>query len=84
MRFKTLAMLAAASLITASTAASAQVGAPQAVERTGAATTGASQLDDDDDDGGIIIWIVGAVVLGLLIWGIIELTEDDDEAPISP
>ncbi|MGZ8282213.1 MAG: hypothetical protein ACXWUN_04580 [Allosphingosinicella sp.] len=83
MRFKTLAMLAAASLITASTAASAQVGAPQAVERTGAATTGASQLDDDDD-GGITIWIIGAVVLGLLIWGIIELTEDDDEAPISP
>ncbi|MGZ8359391.1 MAG: hypothetical protein ACXWUX_02620 [Allosphingosinicella sp.] len=83
MRFKTLAMLAAASLITASTAASAQVGAPQAVERTGAATTGASQLDDDDD-GGITIWIIGAVVLGLLIWGIIELTEDDDEDPISP
>ena len=82
MHCKTLGMLAAASLIAASTAASAQVGAPAEVERSGAATTAASQLDDDD--GGYTIWIIGAVVLGLLIWGIIELTDDDEDEPISP
>jgi hypothetical protein len=81
MRVKSLAAIVAASLITASTAAAAQVTTPAPVERASAATPGASQLDDD---GGITIWIIGAVVLGLIIWGIIELTEDDDEEPISP
>jgi hypothetical protein len=79
MRSKYLAALAAATILTGSSvAASAQTAS--AVDRTPAPVSNANQLDDD---GGYTIWIIGAVVLGLLIWGIIELTNDDDE-PASP
>jgi hypothetical protein len=82
---KKLAAVAAMSLITASTAAVAQTAQPLSLqnspsaERAGAPVAGESNLDR----GGIGIYIVGAVVLGLIIWGIIELTEDDD-GPESP
>jgi hypothetical protein len=34
---------------------------------------------------GPAIWIVGAIVVGLAIWGIIELVDDDDDdLPVSP
>ena len=29
-------------------------------------------------------WILAAIALGLIIWGIIELTSDDDDFPASP
>ena len=83
---KTYAALAAVSMIAASSAAVAQNAQPlsldnaPAIERSGAATQSASELDSRR---GIGIYIIGAVVLGLIIWGIIELTEDDDE-PTSP
>jgi hypothetical protein len=77
MRSKILAAVAATSILASSSIAAAQTAA--SVERAPAATSGASQLDDD---GGYTIWIIGAVVLGLLIWGIIELTDDDE--PESP
>jgi len=76
-----LAVLAAFSLATAGTMAHAQSAAslslaPAAVERAGAGTEGANEL------AGTTMWIVGAIALGLVIWGIIELTGDDD--PASP
>jgi hypothetical protein len=79
---KKLAAIAAISLITASSAAVAQTAplAADASARTGTPVAGASNLDDRN---GIGIYIVGAVVLGLIIWGIIELTSDDD-GPQSP
>lgn len=83
---KTFAALAAVSMIAASSAAVAQNAQPlslnnaPAVERSGAAMQSASELDSRR---GIGIYIIGAVVLGLIIWGIIELTKDDDE-PSSP
>ena len=49
-----------------------------AVERAGAPVSGASELNR-----GAGTWIIGAIALGLIIWGIIELTDDDD-APASP
>lgn len=80
---KKLSALVALSMITASSAAVAQSAqslslgnAPAA--RTGAATSDANALDDRN---GIGIYIVGAVVLGLIIWGIIELTDGDSESP---
>jgi hypothetical protein len=81
---KKLAAIAAISLITASSAAVAQsapssLNAPS-VSRAAAPAAGESNLDDRN---GIGIYIVGAVVLGLIIWGIIELTSDDD-GPESP
>jgi hypothetical protein len=78
-----LAVLAALSLATASTVAQAQSAAslslassPAAVERAGATSEGSNELV------GTTAWILGAIALGLVIWGIIELTDDDE--PTSP
>jgi hypothetical protein len=82
---KKLAAIAAVSLITASSAAVAQSAQPlslsgsPAVQRASAGTSGQSNLDRR----GIGIYIVGAVVLGLIIWGIIELTKKNNN-PHSP
>ena len=82
---KKLAAIAALSLITASSAATAQSAQPlsiansPSVQRTAASATGESDLDRR----GIGIYLIGAVVLGLIIWGIIELTKND-EGPSSP
>jgi hypothetical protein len=83
MRSSLLAATAAASLILGSTAASAQVAAPAPapaqVERAGAAIAPGSELR------GRTGLIVAAIVIGLLIWGGIELFgNDDDEPPTSP
>lgn len=75
---KKLAALAALSMMTASTVAHAQaapVAAP-AIEQAGANLDNANALE------GTTFWIVGAIVVGLAIWGIIELTDDDE--PSSP
>lgn len=78
-----LAALAAVSLITASSAAVAQTAAPSTapvpVERAGAGLDGESQLR------GTTMWVLGAIALALLIWGLIEILGDDDEdVPVSP
>ena len=75
-----LSALVAISVLTASSAAVAQTAQPLSLAnapqvRTGAVTSDASALDDRN---GIGIYIIGAVVLGLIIWGIIELTSDDN------
>lgn len=77
---KKLAALAAFSMLTASTVAHAQsaqsLSVAPAVERAGANVSDANALE------GTTFWIVGAIVVGLAIWGIIELTDDDE--PSSP
>jgi hypothetical protein len=77
---RTLAAVAAASLAFGSSAALAQSAAPlsvaPAVERAGADTASANELR------GTTGWIIGAIALGLIIWGAIELFDDDD--PDSP
>ena len=80
MRSPVLAAIAAVSLVTASSAAIAQTAAPATpVERSGANLDGENQLR------GTTKWIVGAIALALLIWGLIEiLNNDDDDAPVSP
>lgn len=78
MRTYGLAALAAASLLAAPVAATAAPMAPlPAAERVGEATDGSSQLV------GSTAWILAAVALGLIVWGVIELTNDDD-GPTSP
>ena len=73
---RTLAAVAAASLAFGSSAALAQPAAPlsvvPAVERAGADTDSANELR------GTTGWIIGAIALGLIIWGAIELFDDDD------
>lgn len=79
---RTLAALAAASIVFGSSAAMARsadalsLGNAPAVERAGADTAAASELR------GTTGWIIGAIALGLIIWGAIELFDDDD--PDSP
>lgn len=78
---KKLSALVAISVLTASTAAVAQTAQPLSLASSPAlSATESSQLDDRN---GIGIYIIGAVVLGLVIWGVIELTKDDDN-PSSP
>jgi len=83
---KKLAAIAALSLITASSAAVAQSAQPSSLAQSSAARAGAGTSDQSGlDNHGAGIYIVGAVVLALLIWGIIELTsDDDDDVPHSP
>jgi hypothetical protein len=77
---KKLAAVAALSMITASSAAVAQSAAPQSIAapavRAGAETQGSNELV------GTTAWILAAIALGLIVWGIIELTGDD--GPTSP
>jgi ABC-type uncharacterized transport system permease subunit len=79
---KKLSALVAMSVLTASSAAVAQTAQPLSLSnapamRSGAASTQTSALDDRN---GIGIYVIGA---GLIIWGIIELTKNDDP-PESP
>jgi hypothetical protein len=81
---KKLAAIAAVSLITASSAAVAQTAQPLSLAnspaaRASAGTSGESSLDRR----GYGIYIIGAVVLGLIVWGIIELTKNNN-GPHSP
>ena len=83
---KKLAAIAAVSLITASSAAVAQSAQPlslsqsPAVERASAGISGQNSLDRR----GYGIYVVGAIVLGLIVWGIIELTNNNNDMPHSP
>ena len=73
---KKLAALAALSMITASSAAVAQSAAPQSISapavQAGEATQGSNELV------GTTAWILAAIGLGLIVWGIIELTDNSD------
>jgi len=84
MRAKYLAAIAAISLIAAGGAAAAQTARPLSLANSPAARAGAPASGESNlDRRGYGIYIVGAVVLGLIIWGIIELTKNDD-GPHSP
>jgi len=85
MRAKYLAAIAAVSLIAASSAAPAQTARPLSLAnspaaRASASTSGQSSLDRR----GYGIYVVGAIVLGLIVWGIIELTNNNNDMPHSP
>ncbi len=80
---KSLKIIAAASLLSASGAAYAQAQPMEAVaiERAGAPVDEAGELAGR----GAGVYIIGAIALGLLIWGIIELTSDNEQDfPSSP
>lgn len=75
---KSFAAIAAVAMLAGSSAAIAQSAQPLSLAgaaRSGAQPQSASELDDRN---GIGIYLVGAVVLGLIIWGIIELTKSDE------
>jgi hypothetical protein len=82
---KKLSALVAISVLTASSAAVAQTAQPLSLANTpmmrvAAPTSDVSQLDSRN---GLGIYLIGAVVLGLIVWGVIELTKSDN-GPESP
>ena len=80
-----LAALAALSLVIGSSAASAQVGQPEPPSAVSSVQRAAAPVADSNELRGTTGWILGAIAVGLLIWGAIELFGDDDEAvPVSP
>ena len=82
---KKISAIVAASVLTASSAAVAQTAQPlslaNAPQIRAAATP--SQVSALDDRNGIGIYLIGAVVLGLIVWGVIELTKGNNN-PHSP
>lgn len=81
---KKLSALAAISVLAASPAA-AQTAQSLSLANAPAVRVGAPSVDANalDSRNGIGIYLIGAVVLGLVIWGVIELTKNDD-SPSSP
>ena len=79
MILKPLHAIAALSLLGASSTALAQSAAPLSVAHSPVIAPAGASLDEASDLRGPGLWIAGAVVLGLIVWGIIELTGDDDE-----
>jgi len=77
---KKLAAIAAVSLITASSAAVAQTAQPLSLTNSPSVRSAASVQGSNLDRRGYGIYIVGAVILGLIVWGIIELTKNNDHA----
>lgn len=68
------------SAITASAALALTV-APIAAQAAPAVRT-AAPVAESEELVGTTMWIVAAIALGLVVWGIIELTDDDE--PASP
>ena len=81
-----LAAIAAVSLITASSAAVAQTAQPLSLsnsptaERASAGMSGQSNLDRR----GYGIYVVGAIVLAAIIYGIVKLVDNNNNNPHSP
>jgi hypothetical protein len=81
---KNLKALVAASMIFGSSAAVAQSAQSLSVAHSPAVSRAAASTEDANQLYGTTIYIVGAIVIGLAIWGIIELTDDNNDNPSSP
>ena len=79
---KKLSALVAISVLSASSAAVAQTAQPLSLANAPALRAGApsSQANALDDRNGIGIYLIGAVVLGLIVWGIISLTDNNNKS----
>jgi len=62
------------------TAAAAMSLAP-VVAQAAPAPRAPAPVEQVEELRGTTAWIIGAIALGLIIWGIIELTDDDPESP---
>jgi hypothetical protein len=78
---KKLAALAAISVLAASPAV-AQTAQSLSVTNAPSLRASAPSVDANslDSRNGIGIYLIAAVVLGLVVWGVIELTKSDDGA----
>jgi hypothetical protein len=80
---KPLLAFAAAALLAGGTAASAQSAAPLSLSASPAVQRVGPTTQDESELRGGYGWILGIVALGILVWVITELG-DDNELPGSP
>ena len=69
--------LLAAALLAASSAASAQSAAPLSLSSAPAVERSGPSLQDQNELRGGYGWVIGIVALGILIWVITELGDDN-------
>jgi len=84
---RTAAILAAASLLTMGTAAPAQSAHPLSLSHSPSIARAHADADGASDlrRRGAAIYVVGAIVLGLIIWGAFKLLDNDTHTvPASP
>jgi len=79
---RSFAAVAALALVAGSTAAAAQTAAPLSLNNAPAMEAAGSEGTSELGSRGYGIYIIGAIALGLIIWGAIELLKDDE--PSSP
>ncbi|HYD12897.1 MAG TPA: hypothetical protein VEC11_08625 [Allosphingosinicella sp.] len=84
MSLKLTGTLLTALSLTISSAAAAQSAAPLSLAGAANVERAGANMSDSGQLRGPGLWIAGAVVLGLIIWGIIELTNDETDFPTSP
>ena len=82
---KKMSALVAISVLSASSAAVAQTAQPLSLANAPTTQVAGSPNEASalDSRNGFGIYIIGAVVLGLIVWGIISLT-DNNNGPTSP
>lgn len=82
---KKISALVAISVLSASSAAVAQTAQPLSLANTPTVQAAAqpNQASALDSRNGFGIYIIGAVILGLIVWGVISLT-DNNGSPASP
>ena len=79
---KPLHLLAALSLVGTSGAALAQTAAPLSLANAPALARAAP--GDASELRGPALWVAGLVALGLVIWGVSELLDNEEAFPVSP
>ena len=81
---KPLHLFAALSLVGASSAAVAQTAAPLSLANAAAMNRAGPARGEPGDLRGPPLWLAGIVLLGLAIWGISELLDNEEAVPTSP
>jgi len=78
-----IAAAIAGSLILSSSVAVAQSAQPLSLANSPAVRASA-ESPDSSELRGTSLYVLGAIVLGLVVWGAIELLNNDDDNPSSP
>ena len=81
---KPLHLVAALCLLGASSAGLAQSAAPLSLAHSPPMSRTGASLDEPNDLRGPALWIAGIVALGLIVWGVTELLDNEEAFPNSP
>ena len=87
MAFTRIAIVAATLASVTSTQVVAQSAAPLSMTNSPVVARANAEMEGQNslEGRGPVFYLIGAVVIGLIVWGAIELLDDNDEAfPVSP